>query len=33
MMPTLGERISQTMNPNEMIPKGCERGHGKVQLL
>lgn len=33
MVPTLNECISQTMDPNEMIPKGCERGHGKVQLL
>ena len=33
MMPTLDECISQTMDPNEMIPKGGERGHGKVQLL
>ena len=30
MVPTLGECISQTMDPNEMIPKGGERGHGKV---
>ena len=30
MMPTLGECISQTMDPNEMILKGCEIGHGKV---
>ena len=33
MVPTLNECISQTMDPNEMIPKECERGHGKVQLL
>jgi hypothetical protein len=33
MVPTLNECIFQTMNLNEMIPKGCERGHGKVQLL
>ena len=33
MVPTLNECISQTMDPNEMIPKGGERGHGKVQLL
>ena len=30
MVPTLSECISQTMDPNEMIPKGGERGHGKV---
>ena len=30
MVPTLSECISQTMDPNEMTPKGGERGHDKV---
>ena len=33
MLRLKNEYISKTMDPNEMIPKGCERGNGKVQLL